>query len=249
MRGRIGGRIGSVLPPTGSSASGVWALADVYAALRGAFGYDYYGMPWPKNTVSISWPYQYYVGYVDWVDATETGGGTFLPDVTSTYPALAYSWEKSTDSGATWTTVSGETSASLALSGKTISDNGTQYRLVADAGLKVFRSTAGTLRYDTVTVSFYYSPYSTTSNTYVYFDASASAAGVTYGANYTPAYQWQLSTDGGSTWANISGATSSYLYLSVTESMDGYKYRAVASFAGQSATSGAATLTYGEGGY
>ncbi len=52
------------------------------------------------------------------------------------------------------------------------------------------------------------------------------AASVTAG---TPlAYQWQVSTDGGLTYANISGATSSTLTVSsVTNTMNGYRYRFV----------------------
>lgn len=56
--------------------------------------------------------------------------------------------------------------------------------------------------------------------------------------------QWQRSTDGGANWTNISGATSAtYAVPAVTMSMSGYKYRAVASTAGDSATSNVATLT------
>lgn len=46
-------------------------------------------------------------------------------------------------------------------------------------------------------------------------------------------YQWQVSTNGGTTWTNIAGATSSSLTLSgVTTAMNNYQYRAVLSSAG-----------------
>jgi len=42
----------------------------------------------------------------------------------------------------------------------------------------------------------------------------------------TISYQWQQSTDGGTTWANVSGATSSSLTLSsLTTGSNGYRYR------------------------
>ena len=46
--------------------------------------------------------------------------------------------------------------------------------------------------------------------------------------NPAPTVQWQVSTDGGNTYTNISGATSTTLTLTNTSrSQSGYKYRAV----------------------
>ena len=61
----------------------------------------------------------------------------------------------------------------------------------------------------------------------------------------TPTYQWQQSTDSGSNWTDISGATSaSYTINSTTISMSGYQYRCVVkSASGVSVISSAATLT------
>jgi hypothetical protein len=57
-------------------------------------------------------------------------------------------------------------------------------------------------------------------------------------------FQWQRSTNGGTTWADISGATSSsYTLATVSLAMSGYKYRAIASTADETATSNPATLT------
>ena len=70
------------------------------------------------------------------------------------------------------------------------------------------------------------------------FTASASGGPLTY--------QWQQSTDGGLTWTNISGATASTLTVSnVTQSMSGYRYRAVISAlpCAGSSTTASATLT------
>ena len=60
----------------------------------------------------------------------------------------------------------------------------------------------------------------------------------------TPTVQWQVSTNGGSTFANISGATSTALTLtSVTTTQNGNQYRAVFTNSLGTATSTAATLT------
>lgn len=67
----------------------------------------------------------------------------------------------------------------------------------------------------------------------------------------TMSYQWQLSTDSGSTWNNVStgtgGTTNSYTTASTTVSMSGYQYRVVVTntLSGNtsSTTSSVATLT------
>jgi sugar lactone lactonase YvrE len=60
----------------------------------------------------------------------------------------------------------------------------------------------------------------------------------------TPTVQWQVSTNGGSSFSTISGATSTTLTLNnVTSGMNGYQYQAVFTNSVTSATSTAATLT------
>ena len=59
-----------------------------------------------------------------------------------------------------------------------------------------------------------------------------------------PTVQWQRSTDGGSTWSDISGATSSTLNITdVPLSDNGFEYRAVFTNSVGSATTNPATLT------
>jgi alpha-tubulin suppressor-like RCC1 family protein len=60
----------------------------------------------------------------------------------------------------------------------------------------------------------------------------------------TLTYQWQVSTNGGSTWVNVSGATSSTLNLTgLTAIQNTYQYRVVLTTSGMSLTSNAAVLT------
>ncbi len=61
----------------------------------------------------------------------------------------------------------------------------------------------------------------------------------------TPSVQWQLSTNGGTTWSNISGATaSSYTTEATTASDNGNQYQAVfTNAAGPAVTTNPATLT------
>jgi hypothetical protein len=76
--------------------------------------------------------------------------------------------------------------------------------------------------------------------------ALASDTNVTFSATATgtsPTAQWQQSTDQGTTWSNISGATSSTLTLAtVNNTMDGYKYRVIFSNGLGQVTSSSARL-------
>jgi hypothetical protein len=57
-------------------------------------------------------------------------------------------------------------------------------------------------------------------------------------------YQWQVSTNGGSTWTNIAGEIFPNLTLTnLTTTMNGYQYRVIVSGCGSPVTSNAATLT------
>jgi hypothetical protein len=81
--------------------------------------------------------------------------------------------------------------------------------------------------------------------------AAESSVSFTAAATGTPAptVQWQVSTDGGNTWSNVTGnatATTTTLTFTVTESDNGYQYRAVFTNSSGSATTSAATLTVQE---
>ena len=81
--------------------------------------------------------------------------------------------------------------------------------------------------------------------------AAAQNATFTTSATGTPAptYQWQRSTNGGSSWSNVSnnstysGATTTSLRVTATASLNGNRFRAVATNSVSSATSQSATLT------
>ena len=57
--------------------------------------------------------------------------------------------------------------------------------------------------------------------------------------------QWQSSTNGGSTWTNITGATAATYSVTAAATMSGYQYRVLFTNAAGSATTSAATLTVG----
>ncbi|SHG49550.1 Putative Ig domain-containing protein [Jatrophihabitans endophyticus] len=69
---------------------------------------------------------------------------------------------------------------------------------------------------------------------------SAAASGVP-----TPSVQWQRSTDGGTSFANLAGATATTYTHTATAAENGYLYRAVFTNAAGTATTTAATLNVG----
>ena len=73
---------------------------------------------------------------------------------------------------------------------------------------------------------------------------SSASFNATASGSPAPTVQWQLSTDNGSTWADVSGATTTPLLVpGVTTSQNGARYRAVFTSVAGTATSSPATLT------
>lgn len=153
---------------------------------------------------------------------------------------LTYQWQISTDGGATYTNIAGATNVTYTTAATTVSMNGYRYRCVVSNGVCATPGISGAAiltvnSLPAVTTS----PLNATlcvggSNT---FSVTATGTGITY--------QWQISTDGGTTWTNIAGATtSSYTVSAVTAAMNGNRYRCVVTgTCNPAVNSGAAILT------
>lgn len=176
---------------------------------------------------------------------------TFSVVVTGTTPT--YQWQESTNGGGTWNNITnggiygGATTATLTLTGVTAGMTGYQYRCVVTAATACAAANSGSA---TLTVNT--APAITTQPV----TGAAVCAGQvkTYSvvANGTAlTYQWQESTNGGTTWNPItnggiySGATSAILTLTgVTVAMNNNQYRCVISgTCAPAATSAAVTIT------
>jgi photosystem II stability/assembly factor-like uncharacterized protein len=152
-------------------------------------------------------------------------------------PAATVQWEVSTGGGP-FTPITGATSDTLTLNNVSFSLNGNEYEAVFTNGLGTVTTNPATLTVQTVpTVTT--SPQSQTVSLGQTVTFTAAADG-----SPTPTVQWQLSTNGGATWNNISGATNTTLTLnSVQVAQNGSEYRAVFTNAAGTATTSAATLT------
>ncbi len=172
-------------------------------------------------------------------DQTITAGltATFMASASGT-PAPTVQWQVSTDGGNSFSNISGATSTTLTLSAATASQNGYIYHAV-------FTNSVGSTTTANATLTVKFAPSVTQSPTNQTVTAGQSVSfTAAANANPAPTVQWQLSTNGGSTWSNISGATSTtYTISSTTASQNGSEYKAIFTNSVGSATSAAATLT------
>ena len=168
------------------------------------------------------------VGYEAAVTFTAAASGT---------PAPSVQWQISTNRGASWTNISGATSATFTFHAG-LSENGDWYRAVFTNSAGSATTAAATLTVTAAKPAITTNPVSQTAaqGASVHFTAAASG-------NPAPTVQWQVSNNGGASYTNISGATSAAYTLTAGLSENGDLYRAVfSSFVG-SATTAAAKLT------
>lgn len=149
-------------------------------------------------------------------------GSSATFSVNATGSALTYQWQISTDGGSTFTNINGAIASTYVINNVTASLNNTRYRvLIGSSCGSNITSDAGTLIVSDP-ASLTLQPAGTT----VCEGSGASFSVAATGTNIS--YQWQLSTDGGTTFTNIQGATAATLNLSnVSASQNNYKYRAV----------------------
>src|SRR5204862_4351694 len=168
----------------------------------------------------------------------EEGQSATFTAAASGSPTPTVQWEISIDGGTTWLAIEGATSTQYTIASAKTSENGYRFRAV-------FKNEAGqaTSKAATLTVRVFpdiiKQPQSTTVEEGQSATFEATASGFP-----APTVQWQSSSDGGATWSNVSGATSTQLTLaSVKTSSNGNRYRAVFKNTAGSVTSEAATLT------
>jgi hypothetical protein len=156
-----------------------------------------------------------------------SSSGTASFSVTTTGSTPTYQWQVSTDGGSTWSDISGETNSSLSLTGLTVTSNTYKYRCSLNSG---------SINSNAALLTVYAAPTISAQPTDLTVCSNATSGTITISASgngSTLSYQWQVSTDGGNNWSNVSGsnvsgATSSTLsFSSFTNSMDGNKYKVV----------------------
>gem|GEM_PF-1151009 len=152
-------------------------------------------------------------------------------------PTPTVQWQFSTDGGATFQNVAGATTTTLTVPNVAAGQNGTKFRAV-------FTNSGGSATTTAATMTVNYAPTVATNPTSQSVSAGSTATfTAAANGNPTPTVQWQQSTDGGATFVNIAGATSTTLSFTTLASQNGNQYRAVFTNTVGSATTTAATLT------
>ena len=153
-------------------------------------------------------------------------------------PAPTVQWQQSINGGTSWSVIKEATSNQLTIAKATTALSGHLYRAL-------FTNVSGKATSGSATLTVQKPPQVTKqpSNLIVKAGEAASFEATASGVP-TPSVQWELSSDGGSSWTPVAGATANKLTIEETKgSEDGYRYRAVFTSAAGSATSEAATLT------
>ncbi len=153
-------------------------------------------------------------------------------------PAPTVQWQVSTNGGQTFTNINGATSTTLTLNNVNADTNGHEYQAI-------FTNSLGSIATSAATLTVKYAPVVTSNPS---SEAVTAGQSVTFTAaaqgNPAPTVQWQVSTNGGQTFTNINGATSTTLTLNnLTVDSNGYKYQAIFINSLGSRTTSAATLT------
>ena len=174
---------------------------------------------------------------------TECEGSNAVFKVVGAGDIDSYKWQVSTNSGSSYTDIASSNSDELTVSNVTGSMSGYLYRAVLiNDDCANATSTSASLTVNTnVAVTSNPSNVSACVGDNIAFTVAAS------GTN--PQYQWQLSTNSGTSYSNIGGANAAtYSINSITAAMDGRMYRCyVTGTCSGTATSNGATLTVASG--
>src|SRR5208283_2448442 len=169
-------------------------------------------------------------------EAVNAGNPASFTAAASGTPAPTLQWQVSTDGGATFSNVSGATSATYGFTAAAV-QNANEFRAVFTNSAGTATTTAATLTVDSAPVVFA-NPSSEAVNAGNMASFSAGARGVP-----TPEVQWQVSTDGGVTFNNVSGATSATYSFTATSAQNGNEFQAAFTNSLGTVTTTAATLT------
>lgn len=177
-------------------------------------------------------------------DVSAVAGNAANISVTATGTSLQYQWQVSSD-GTTWQNIASATAATLHLASLAVGDSGKHYRVIVSnaQGSMTSNPVLLTVSAPPAVPSITQQPSATSVIT-----GQAATFSVTASGNPAPSYQWQVSTDGGSTYTNIGGAVASSYTLTTTSATDnGKRFRVVVTNSQGSVTSSTSTLTVATG--
>jgi len=213
--------------------------AAASAIAEGSYGiYTYPGSGAVAPSFEVFAPIEFHPGPVV---VTAPQAAAVLDGATATFTVevdaddASFQWESQAP-GAAWTDVVGATSSVLEFPAS-LDQDGTKFRVTVSNAFGAATSDAATL---TVTLA---APAVATQPSSASVTVGSAATFTVAASGRSVGYQWQSRTGSGA-WENVAGATASTLKVSTTSvSQSGTQYRVVASNAGGSTESAAATLT------
>lgn len=166
------------------------------------------------------------------------GQSAFFEATASGFPPPSEQWESSSDGGASWVPIEGATSSALTIAAPTVAEDGRELRAT-------FANAAGSVTSAVATLSVRAVPAITLQPSSVTIvlgeSASFEAAATGFPA---PSEQWEVSTNLGTTWSAIPGATAQRLNVETPSAAEsGREYRAVFTNAAGRTVSQVAKLT------
>ncbi len=171
--------------------------------------------------------------------ATATSGTAFAYTAASSTPGTSFAWSRATVPGISNTTASGNGNINETLLNTTTSPVNVTYvyTLIAN-GCSNTQNLVVTVNASIVAPAITTQPTTQTRCAGVNASFTSAASG-----SPAPTVQWQVSTNGGTNWSNISGATTSTYSFATTTADNNKQYRAVWTNSGGTINSNAATLT------
>jgi len=156
---------------------------------------------------------------------------------------LAYQWQASADNGLTWAALPGAASSTLTLANVALADHGKRFRAFVSNSVGSVTSAAATLSVTAVVVPVNITAHPASQNV----NEGQTAVFTVAASGTAPTYQWQVSSNSGTSWAAVGGgivANAAMLSLPGVQVADSGKlFRAVVANGAGPVTSQPATLT------
>ena len=153
-------------------------------------------------------------------------------------PAATLQWQSSAD-GTTWTELPGATGMTYTTGSTSPADSGTQFRAKATNSVNSLASASATL---TVNLALAAPVFTTQPQSQTQTGGQSATFTVAATGNPVPNITWEKSTDGGTTWVTIPGATGTTYSVTTATTDSGAQFRARATNSVASAASTAAIL-------
>lgn len=159
-------------------------------------------------------------------------------------PTPTVQWQQSTNGGTSWSSITGATATTYSFTASS-GETGYEYRAVFSNGVGSPATTsAATLTVTTSPPSDAAPAITTQPTSQIVLSGNSGTFTAAASGSPTPTAQWQVSTNGGSSWGNVAGATSTAYSFTPATNESGDQFRAVFSNGvGSPATTNAATLT------